>query len=131
VSRASSFQKVRVAMMVVAMAAALVVTLVSASSRPAKAGAFPGANGKIAFTRFPNGDTEQIFTMNPDDTNPQNLTQDDVGEAEPAWSPDGKKLAFDDSNNDILVMNAVPGATQKDLTNNPATEYEPTWQPLR
>ena len=50
---------------------------------------FPGANGKIAFQR--GGD---IWTMNPDGTDQVNLTNSSTFEADPAWSPDGAKIAY-------------------------------------
>jgi hypothetical protein len=58
---------------------------------------------------------------------------------EPAWSPDGQKIAFastrdvkDDSdpNVEIYVMNA-DGTHPVRLTDDPATDDQPSWQPVR
>lgn len=52
----------------------------------------------------------------------------------PAWSPDGKKIAFEsnrdthDGNYEIYVMNA-DGSNQTRLTNNKAFDMQPTWSP--
>jgi Tol biopolymer transport system component len=58
-------------------------------------GAFPGANGKIAFhttTSAPPG--VQIELINPDSTGRAPLTGSPVFDLSPAWSPDGTKLVF-------------------------------------
>jgi dipeptidyl aminopeptidase/acylaminoacyl peptidase len=74
------------------------------------------------------------------------LTSGDYDELLPAWSPDGKALAFvskrrpdfdRDSNWDLYVIDAAPGgsATPRQLTtfegpdNDPETESRPAWSP--
>ena len=49
----------------------------------------------------------------------------------PAWSPDGRKLAFvsqRDGNAEIYVMNA-DGSAQENLTRQPANDSHPNWSP--
>lgn len=100
-------------------------------TRPAATqAAFPGANGKIAFTNPQDGNAE-IYTMNPNGTGFLRLTNDPAGDYSPNWSPDGTKIAFNtnrDGNFEIYVMNE-DGSGQTRLTNNAATETEPHWTP--
>ena len=60
--------------------------------------------------------------MNADGSNQTNLTNNTAPDIEPAWSPDGTRIAFHserDGNGDIYVMNAN-GSNQTQLTNNTA-----------
>lgn len=85
--------------------------------------AFPGANGKIAFSS-PNG----VETINPDGTGRTVLEAD---AEDPAWSPGGDKIAFmttRDGNYEIYVMNA-DSSNQTRLTNNSAVDSAPDWSP--
>jgi HYR domain/WD40-like Beta Propeller Repeat len=73
--------------------------------------------------------------MNSDGSNQINLTNSapPFHEANPAWSPDGSKIAFsgqdaDNVNRDIYVMNA-DGSNVKLLTRNLAVDISPTWSP--
>ena len=101
------------------------------SARPA-VGAFPGANGKIAFTSGRDG-TSEIYVMNADGSGQTRLTNT-PGAAAPAWSPDGEKIAFmssdgvNPSSTEIYVMDA-DGADQTRLTNNTVGDDAPAWSP--
>jgi hypothetical protein len=97
---------------------------------PASAHAtFPGANGKIAFVR--NAD---IWTMNPDGTGQVNLTNSAATEGDPAWSPDGTKIAFSgprvqsSGGPQVYVMNA-DGSGVIHLGNGVTPDHEPRWSP--
>ncbi|MCO6509948.1 MAG: PD40 domain-containing protein [Aridibacter famidurans] len=60
-----------------------------------------------------------------------NLTASPEDDYEPAWSPDGRKIAFAsirDGNWEIYVMNA-DGSQQTRLTNDFAVDRRPSWSP--
>jgi TolB protein len=98
---------VRCGLLLVA-AATLVAVLVGPSSSRA---AFPGANGRIAFSCHPDG--LELCVIDPNGGNLAYLTQTDENENwdehYPAWSPDGRRIAFVAVGfcvNAIYVMNA-------------------------
>ena len=60
--------------------------------------------------------------MNADGSGTRKLTHNARHNAEPAWSPDGRKIAFRSTRNgnrEIYVMNA-DGSGKRNLTRNPA-----------
>jgi hypothetical protein len=80
---------------------------------------------KIAFVR------DGIWTMKADGSGQVQLTNGPDGG--PAWSPDGRLIAFTrvtgPSNSDVYVMNA-DGTAQTNITNSPTLEHTLSWQPL-
>ncbi len=96
------------------------------------------AQARIAFTSGRSGNAE-IYVMNADGGNQLNLTNHPDGDANPAWSPDGKRIVFmsdrdghvnihDFPNYDIYVMDA-DGGNQLNLTNDPHDDRSPSWSP--
>ena len=80
----------------------------------------------------------EIYVMNPDGTNPINLTQaPERADGVSSWSPNGQQIAFTSAtllnndtlaNSDVFVMEA-DGANPINLTNHDALDQTPDWSP--
>jgi Tol biopolymer transport system component len=92
---------------------------------------------RFVFTR--KGEHWQIYVMDEGGTNLRNVSNNEWNDSAPAWSPNGKRVAFTsdrDGNVEIYVMNADPSAVSGDsgsgvtrLTNNEANDLLPSWSP--
>jgi Tol biopolymer transport system component len=79
------------------------------------------------------GRNHEIYVMNADGSGSRRLTHNRAYDGEPAWSPDGRKIAFQSTrpiggNKEIYVMNA-DGSGKRNLTRNPAQDGSPSWSP--
>ena len=118
--------------LVAAVMLAMILLIVVAGARPADA-AFPGKNGKLAFSKenFRQG-SSGIFTINPDGSEPDRLGPG----YEPSWSADGAKVVFqkfsgdgeEEYNSDIYVMDA-DGSNAEQITSGRAYDFSPSFFP--
>jgi TolB protein len=97
---------------------------------------------RIAFTRRSvldmgqDSETAEIWTMNPDGTDQQQVTFNNEEERAPAWSPDSTKICFmcralwlnNGMDFEICVVNA-DGSGLVTLTDNLTPELGPQWTP--
>lgn len=108
---------------------------------------FPGQNGKIVFTHFPDPEdegTSDIYTISPNGRHLRNLTPGSpAADDYPSWSADGRKIAFwstrtgpdnpivptlGRADQEIFVMNA-DGSGLRQLTYNTGDDGGPAWSP--
>ncbi|MDE0298699.1 MAG: hypothetical protein OXN17_08715 [Candidatus Poribacteria bacterium] len=85
---------------------------------------------RIVFTFWKHGDGE-VYVMDADGRNRENLTNHPGYDFDPDWSPDGTKIAFGSGRNDVFqiyVMDA-DGENQMRLTDGPRQKREPDWSP--
>src|SRR5712691_3781432 len=104
-----------------AVAAGLLLALAGGS---AEAG-FPGRNGRLAFASERGGSALGIFTMGADGRGLRRLTGRPPFGVDPAWSPDGRRIAFD------RIAGGTPAVYVASATGGPARRLaaggEPAW----
>jgi Tol biopolymer transport system component len=86
-----------------------------------------GAGGRIAFS----DDVNDVYVINADGSGLTKLTSHPGNDFDPAWSPDGTRIAFRserDGNNEIYVMNA-DGSSPRNVSNYPGDDWGPAWSP--
>jgi Tol biopolymer transport system component len=115
----------RPAAIAVAMAAALLLSIA-----PTAGAAFPGSNGRIAYSGFPGAGDSELFSQLPGG-GPLQLTNDALGQGEPSYSADGKRIAFAQNGpgltNEIWIMRA--DGTKKHRITQGHNDAHPAFSP--
>ena len=106
---------------------------------PRAEAAFPGHNGRIAF--LGGLENEEIFDMGPDGSNRRNLTNNPAEDFTPAYSPDGRRIAFGsfrtwdpaagggiENSGELYIMDA-DGSDVRRVTFNALADGHPAWSP--
>ena len=94
-------------------------------------GALEGGNGRLVISSERDGNPE-IYAIDGDDGgSPLRVTNDPAADANPAWSPDGAKIAFvsNRTGNLEIFVTDIAGINPANVTKNPATDYAPAWSP--
>ncbi len=105
---------------------------------PSQSPVMIGEGGRIAFVSDRGGDILQIWTMNPDGSNPRQLTFGPGDKTQPKWSPDGRRLLYitdggqdnygNDLGTDIKIIN-MDGTGIEWVVHSPGDDTDPTWSP--
>jgi dipeptidyl aminopeptidase/acylaminoacyl peptidase len=107
------------------LAAALCFALLAISMSQRSDAAFPGGNGKIAYSL---GDayTSSIWSANADGGLPNKLTTGS-GDSGPSYSANGSRIAFERENG-VAVMNADGSGLTKLLSGGFSTAFNTEWE---
>ncbi len=96
-----------------------------------------GGGGQIAFVSIREGKRPQIWLVNPDGSSLHALTDIGDGACQPAWSPDGERLAFitpcarqqeEYAGATLFLINA-DGSNAEPLPSLPGGDFDPAWSP--
>jgi TolB protein len=91
---------------------------------------FPDNRRLVFSSNRSNGSNWEIYRMNVDGSGATRLTSSSQEEIEPAWSPDGKQIAFarvqGHSQKDVFVINA-DGSGLRQVTFADGEDHDATW----
>jgi TolB protein len=82
---------------------------------------------RLVFESTRDGPDADIFVMNADGTHVVQLTNNDVGESTPSFTPDGRSIVYvseADGNPDVFIMHA-DGSDKRNLTRHPGADGHP------
>jgi hypothetical protein len=123
-----SVRTIRLRTMISAAAVvACVAAFMAASTEEAKA-SFPGKNGRIAFTLFPEVGDAEIYKMRPDGSGPKQVTFNSTDDVRPAWSPDGTRISFTRVEK-IFVKDTRSGQVVRLTDNTGISSFDSAWSP--
>jgi hypothetical protein len=90
----------------------------------------PHAQGRIAYASDRDGDFE-IYVLDMVTGMLAQLTDNDVADRSPAWSPDGTRVVYvsDQSGDDDLYVMDADGSNVVQLTTDAAADHFPAWSP--
>jgi Tol biopolymer transport system component len=100
----------------------------STAMRPHHGRAQQVLNGRIVFGRWSSAASSDIFTIRPNGTGMKRLTSDGSGWY-PAWSRDGRRIAFTGRKNSIWIMNASGRRPHRITRSGRSVDLRPTWSP--
>ena len=109
---------------------AAVLAMVILASPTAEASTFPGQNGRIAFMSIRNAGNVEIYSSNPDGSDVQRLTDEPLSDFGPRWSPDGLRIVYERTGNEIWMMNADGSGKTLIATNGLDPTFSPDGQRL-
>jgi len=109
---------------------------INLSQTPGSGPVWSPDGSKIAFSSYNTNFNSDIFIMNADGSNPQQLTNTAAHENVSSWSPDGTRLAFTSDRDapansfvgEIYTMK-IDGTDIVRLTNNELQDYGPVFSP--
>jgi len=116
--------------------AGIAVAVAALGGAGSASSAFPGINGKIAFTSARGGNAD-IWVTNPNATGQRDLTGGSpAADTLPQWSPNGKLIVFQSYRNqrefpddaDVYLMNGN-GGDLREVTFSNAFDGDPSWSP--
>ncbi len=88
--------------------------------------------GKVAFVSNRDGNSD-IWTMNPDGSDPVNLTRDVASDFHPAWSPTGEQILFvsfrEEGKESSLYLMDADGNNIRKVLDNWHSRSSATWAP--
>jgi Tol biopolymer transport system component len=95
-------------------------------------------SSSLVYSSATGGLDREIFTSAPDGSDVKKLTNDEIDDYDPAWSPNGKRIVYvhdvptkdpeDADNAELYVMNA-DGTHKRRLTRHPGFDWQPSWSP--